>query len=332
MIRPGPRSRGFTLIELLVVIAIIAVLIGLLLPAVQKVREAAARMKCANNLKQIALGLHNYHDAYQTFPPQDRAATVPPCPAANNNFKWGWGSDILPYVEQSALHAQLKPDGCNMPLATTLYSGQPLLQTGLNIFRCPSDDGPPLNPYFANYATSNYPANQNVFYPFPPAKPATIAAITDGTSHTFMIGERRLSPGPNNPNGGVGAAIFGRSSSSDAALGFHGTWSINTPITTLTATAFGADTGCRRFIVSSNHSGGAQFAFCDGSVKFVSQNIATNPAAVTISGSCVNGGDNPPGSGTNYIIPGGVRAPGPGFVYQNLYNRSDGEVIGGNDY
>jgi prepilin-type processing-associated H-X9-DG protein len=282
-------------------------------------------MKCANNLKQIALALHSYHDANQMFPPQDRTATVPPCPAANNNFKWGWGTDILPYVEQSALHAQLQPDGCNMPPPTT----QPLLQTRLSIFRCPSDNGPALNPYFANYATSNYPANQNVFYPLSPtAQPARVASITDGTSNTLMLGERRLSPGPSNLQGGVGAAVFGRSSSSDAALGFHATWSINTPITTLTETGFGADTGCKRFIVSSNHSGGAQFAFCDGSVKFVSQNIATNPAAVTISGSCVNGGDNPPGSGTNYIIPGGVRAPGPGFVYQNLYNRSDGEVVG----
>src|SRR5262245_49416691 len=212
MISSSPASRaffrrGFTLIELLVVIAIIAVLIALLLPAVQKVREAAARMKCANNLKQIALALHSYHDANQMFPPQDRTATVPPCPAANNNFKWGWGTDILPYVEQSALHTQLQPDGCNMPPPTT----QPLLQTRLSIFRCPSDNGPALNPYFANYATSNYPANQNVFYPLSPtAPPARVASITDGTSNTFMLGERRLSPGPSNPQGGVGAAIFGR--------------------------------------------------------------------------------------------------------------------------
>jgi prepilin-type N-terminal cleavage/methylation domain-containing protein/prepilin-type processing-associated H-X9-DG protein len=123
---PSTRSlshearRAFTLIELLVVIAIIAVLIGLLLPAVQKVREAAARMKCSNNLKQIALGLHNYHDANGIFPPggQQKDANgnvIDHCPPAaasggNNNGRGteraGWSVLILPYIEQDALFRQ----------------------------------------------------------------------------------------------------------------------------------------------------------------------------------------------------------------------------------
>jgi prepilin-type N-terminal cleavage/methylation domain-containing protein len=94
-----PRPRGFTLVELLVVMAIIAILIGLLLPAVQKVREAAARIKCANNLKQIGLALHHYHDVHDGFPSAQETHFHP-------QYYWSWLAKILPYHEQDNLYRQ----------------------------------------------------------------------------------------------------------------------------------------------------------------------------------------------------------------------------------
>src|SRR5947208_6922760 len=130
---PLPRSprRAFTLIELLVVIAIIAILIGLLVPAVQKVREAAARTQCKNNLKQIGLALHAYHDSNKFFPPGANA----------NNYAWSFFA--LPYLEQGNIYKQVNPT--TTLLRTAVSANTALFQTPLPVFVCPSDTGNALN-------------------------------------------------------------------------------------------------------------------------------------------------------------------------------------------
>jgi prepilin-type N-terminal cleavage/methylation domain-containing protein len=271
------RLSGFTLIELLVVIAIIAVLIGLLLPAIQKVREAANRSTCSNNLKQIGTALHNYHGAHQRFPPGsvgNGGTTAAPVPA------YGWPIYLLPYVEQDPLYNQINPDG--RPLQAVFTGSLALLQTRLSVFLCPSDPGNPLNDnrrftrpvagQSITIARSNYPGNggnSGGTGLFAVDSKVAIKSITDGTSHTLAVGERTST------NGRFAALWAGHSAESSIVAG-EALWGF-----TLYRMMDGyAETTAPvpNQAFSSQHPQGANHLLCDGSVRFISQHVAWTPA------------------------------------------------------
>ena len=221
------RRSGFTLIELLVVIAIIAILIGLLLPAVQKVREAAARMKCSNNIKQIGLAMHNYHSAYDMFP---ASATPPknanpmPIPSGGQYYiggSWSALAILNPYLEQTAIYNLLDTD---VPMYVALggqkYSIYPGQKPGsdnvtavsqkVSIFLCPSDkaDAVSTNTYGVALGPTNYAVNigsglggsqpgigSNTDGPFFPSSKISVNNITDGSSNTAALSESTLGSG-----------------------------------------------------------------------------------------------------------------------------------------
>jgi prepilin-type N-terminal cleavage/methylation domain-containing protein/prepilin-type processing-associated H-X9-DG protein len=273
--------RGFTLIELLVVIAIIAILIGLLLPAVQKVRSAAARAQCQNNLKQMGLAMHQYHDVYHAFPP-----------AFVRGPNWGWAVWLLPFIEQDNLYAALDPTRTNLTLDA--LTAQPL-----EVYSCPADPGPAIHPYYGGFAKSDYVVSEQVS---DGGSAIRIADVTDGTSNTLMIGERDLA-------NQAGAVWAGRVTTSGVAsvIG-RPTWPINTPYGGGN-TCCTSDTVCTRYAFSSLHTGGANFAFCDGSVHFLPSGIPTDPGQ----------------QNCNKPVPAN-------FTLLNLYFKDDGNVVTGNEF
>jgi prepilin-type N-terminal cleavage/methylation domain-containing protein/prepilin-type processing-associated H-X9-DG protein len=280
----SPRRSAFTLIELLVVIAIIAILIGLLLPAVQKIREAANRMKCSNNLKQIVLGIHNYHDTNDMFP-----VSAAPGYVDNNSVNtpnWSWLARLLPFIEQDNLYRQT---GC--PTATVNFNPTSVA-TPIKTYLCPSDtayNGQPktdtniqYNTTFAvgltnykgvsgswwlwgAYATGDggYTPNAGLdsgngwVFRSNHMQPRRFSSVTDGTSNTFFVGED--------------IPEFNQHASWPHFNGCTGTTAI--PPNNINTVASRGDWP-NVYSFRSRHSNGLNFAYGDGRVAFVSNSIA----------------------------------------------------------
>jgi prepilin-type N-terminal cleavage/methylation domain-containing protein/prepilin-type processing-associated H-X9-DG protein len=234
------RRRGFTLIELLVVIAIIGILIGLLLPAVQKIRETAARMQCTNNLKQIGLALHNYHDTNKGFPPGYVDGNTNPNLTPDNDVGpgWGWAALLLPYIEQQNVYNQI-----NFSVTVGMGSNAAISQYTVKIYLCPSDPYQlPFPVYDSSFSTpittlarGNYVGcngweecfngaggnpqggsgtdglagnyGQGGVGLFWRNSKTTFASVTDGLSNTVVVGERS---GNHSPSTWTGAVPGGR--------------------------------------------------------------------------------------------------------------------------
>ncbi len=302
---------GFTLIELLVVIAIIAILIGLLLPAVQKVREAAARMSCQNNLKQIGVALHNYHDSYSVLPPSFNATGPYSDGATDTTPGWGWATYILPSIEQGNLYQQLN-------LKQPAQSSS-LIQTVVKVYLCPSDITPSApfavpdafgNPV-VQAAPSSYAAcvggdesdtegasGLGVFYRNSRTR---LTDITDGTSNTIMVGERSWGNANGVWAGAINNGVCLRGKQNPCPGSGAGSYPASVLVQAhshLNNATTDTDGGLDDF--SSRHTGGSNFVFADGSVRFLR----------SVSGDLAGGGYTPES-----------------VIFQAMGTRANGEVV-----
>ncbi len=286
--------KAFTLIELLVVIAIIGILIGLLLPAVQKVRDAAARLQCTNNLKQIGLAMMNYESTYRMFPAGylDNLSINPMNPAATSNpdpvIGWGWGTLILPYLEQEPLFKSINVN--SIAMNNNSAGAVAFRKTVIKGFLCPSDDTG-LNTFTINgfeLAKGSYAGvnGQGELADFDSAfglgmllrgRGVSISEVTDGLSNTLFVGERSsksakqavgMLPGICT---WVGALPGGDLDGESPALYILGhTGDITDPHKPNTPQPDGF---YHAEDFTSKHSGGVNFLFGDGSVRFITDSI-----------------------------------------------------------
>ena len=302
MLTHHTARRAFTLIELLVVIAIIAVLIGLLLPAVQKVRDVGYRITCQNSLKQIGLALHSYHDINGRFPPAIAEATS----GARVKWQWvSWMARILPYVEQPGLYRDMEEAFAGQGSAQDPFRNPPHrgLAYVVPLFRCPADD----RQYVATYAGgltvaftgylgvsgTNLRTYDGILHWNSLVR---IADIPDGTSNTLAVGERPpswdLVFGWWYAGAGQWDRSFGgvrNSGSSDVTLGGAELNIRSNSIPQMNACPPGPYTftpgrildPCDQFHFWSLHHGGSNFVLGDGSVRFLTYGIAPIFAALS---------------------------------------------------
>lgn len=315
MRRTDLPHRGFTLIELLVVIAIIAVLIALLLPAVQQAREAARRSQCKNNLKQIGVALHNYHDNCNNMPP----GTVWTNGTTNAYPRTGgYAVHILPYIDQANVYNQINFAAGSVAIwyqVNTVATGAPL-----SVFLCPSDGlgGAFVTSSSQNWSKSNYPGifsgfkSGDIFSAtatsdltklavFGMNRGAKIRDIQDGTSNTMIVAEYLTGATSTEGRGSLwsdqaaATQLFANntpnSATPDVCYDINpASWCTNNASMNLPATAdstIANETASSR----SRHAGGVHVLLCDGSVRFVSSNISLTiwRGIATIAGSEVIG-------------------------------------------